>query len=187
MLRITGGTWRGRHLKAPKGDKTRPTSDMVRQAIFNLLGQTMDGGVVVDVCCGSGAMGLEALSRGADHAILVDRARVAVDTARDNALLLAAQDRVTLLCAEASRALASLPPGHAVLALVDPPYALQERHGLLEALVHAVAVDGTVVFETAQEDLLAKLPPGLERVDHRTYGSTGVHILRRVAFTPTPP
>lgn len=155
---------------------------MVRQAIFNLLGQTLDGGVVLDVCCGSGALGLEALSRGATRAILVDHARPAVEAARENAVTLGALDRVTLVCGDAARALLQLERGVAVLALVDPPYAMQERTPLLEALVHAVAADGTVVFETEKEDTLARLPRGLEEVDHRTYGGTGVHILRRVAI-----
>ena len=83
-MRITGGVWGGRHLQLPKGPRIRPTQDQVRQALFNLLGEAVRGARVLDLFCGSGALGLEALSRRASHATFVDRSPFCIDAVRVN-------------------------------------------------------------------------------------------------------
>ena len=180
MLRITGGTHRGRLLGTPRGRDTRPTSDKVRQAIFNLLGQDLEGLVVLDVFCGTGALGLEALSRGARHAWMVDRARAALVTAGENVRTLGMEDRVTLVAGDAERELARLPGGEADLALCDPPYALDNRAALLGALSRALKPGGLLVFETDASDVLEEAAAGWVRAKHRVYGSTAVHVLQNV-------
>src|SRR5690606_30618142 len=83
-MRVITGTARGRRLKAVPGLSTRPTSDRVKEAIFSMIGPFFDGGTVLDLFAGTGALGIEALSRGADRAVFVDRERASVETVRDN-------------------------------------------------------------------------------------------------------
>jgi 16S rRNA (guanine966-N2)-methyltransferase len=154
---------------------------MVRQAMFNLLGQALDDALVLDVCCGSGALGLEALSRGARHAWLVDRSPKACQVAQENVRELGLLDRVTVVCANAASALDRLPPASASLAFCDPPYVLPERAPLLMALARVVMSGGVLVFESGDRDTLAELPLEWERQDSRAYGGTRVHLLRRRA------
>ena len=96
-MRIIAGTARGRRLKGPKGPGLRPTSDQVREALFNILGPRVHGARVLDLCAGTGALSFEALSRGALHATLVDKGREALSLCRDNADLLGCRDRVDIL------------------------------------------------------------------------------------------
>jgi len=179
LLRITGGTHRGRQVRTPAGDATRPTSDRVRQALFNLLGQTLDDALVLDVFAGSGALGLEALSRGAQRLWSVDKARSVCDVIRRNAEDLGLADRVTVVCGDAVTSLGRVAPGAATLALCDPPYDLRDRDELFAALAAALAVDGTLVFESSGKDPVEMGNAPFERTDRREYGSSVLHIFRR--------
>lgn len=151
---------------------------MVRQAIFNLVGHDLTDLRVLDLFCGSGALGLEAASRGAASVILVDKAREAVACATDNMQTLGAAN-ARVLASDAVVALASLPADCIDLALCDPPYAYAPRQRLLEALHRVVAPGGTLVFETADKDALAEADPDWERQRTRAYGSTALHVLVR--------
>src|SRR5689334_18455145 len=126
-MRITGGVFRSRMLTAPRGQQTRPTSDRVREALFSMLasaGAFSDelGPRVLDLYAGSGALGLEALSRGAQSAVLVESGRPALAAIRDNARALDVEGQVTVIGARVDRALAEL-EGPFDLVLIDPPYA----------------------------------------------------------------
>ena len=127
-MRIIGGRHRGRALKALKGKDIRPTSDRARESIFNILEHTVEGGepagaAVLDVFAGTGALGLEALSRGARHATFIDSDRAALDCARQNARALGEAGAAVFLGLDAAR----LPPpppdagAPATLAFLDPP------------------------------------------------------------------
>jgi len=171
-MRVVAGVARGRRLEAPRGRGTRPTSDRVREAVFNTLGSldAVNGAVVVDLFAGSGAMGIEALSRGAREAVFVEsdaRAAAAVG-ANLRATGLAEQGRV--LRAGVERWLAS-DPGHVDLALVDPPYDWDGWPGLLAALDADVAV-----LESDRE-----IDPGTDWLVLRMkrYGTTVVTIVAR--------
>lgn len=83
-MRIIGGQWRGRRLRAPGGRDVRPTTDRTKEALFNILGPVMAGTVVLDLCCGAGGLGLEALSRGAARVVFVDLARASLQATRHN-------------------------------------------------------------------------------------------------------
>lgn len=126
-MRIIAGELRGRRISAPRGMAVRPTSDRVREALFSLLEARhgIDGGVVLDLFAGSGALGLEALSRGASRAVLVDRARRCCRSIADNARRLGVEQRVRIVCAPARAALERLQRDaeRFDLALLDPPYA----------------------------------------------------------------
>jgi 16S rRNA (guanine966-N2)-methyltransferase len=173
-MRIIAGTHRGHTIYAPKGRDTRPTSDRVRENVFNILG-AVDGAVVLDLYAGSGAMGLEALSRGAARAVFVERDGDAIraiernlDKLRLSATVLR-QDAATALAAEAAA-------GRKYdLVLVDPPYEMYTdiEPQLARYLPALLAADGVVVVETD-----ARVEPGLpfEQRTSRTYGAARVTV-----------
>ena len=173
-MRIIAGTHRGHTIYAPKGRDTRPTSDRVRENVFNILG-AVEGAVVLDLYAGSGAMGLEALSRGAARAVFVERDGDAVraiernlDKLRLSATVLR-QDAVTALAAEAAS-------GRKYdLVLVDPPYEMytEIEPQLARYLPALLADDGVVVVETD-----VRVEPGLplEQRTSRKYGAARVTV-----------
>lgn len=175
MTRIIAGSARGRRLAAPKGSGTRPTSDKVRGAVFNVLGQFFEGGVVLDLYAGTGALALEALSRGCARAVCVEADRGAAEVIRRNADAIGLGDRVEVLCAPVESALRRLAAAGFDLVFIDPPYA--EGPDAALAAVGAVARAGGRVV--AEHD--ARRPPAdrvgpLGLVDRRGYGDTGVSI-----------
>lgn len=175
--RIVAGSARGRRLAVPDGLGTRPTSEKVRGAVFNLLGQFFEGGAVLDLYAGSGALALEALSRGCERATCVEADRRAVEAIRRNAEALGWADRVVVRQGRVEDLAPRLLPGFA-LAFVDPPYA--EGPGAALALLGALLAPGGRAV--AEHD--AKAPPPdrvgpLALVERRSYGGTGISIYRR--------
>jgi len=179
-VRVVAGSVRGRRISAPPGTDTRPTTDRVREAMFNALGSlgAVDGAVVADLFAGSGALGIEALSRGAASAHFVEADRRAVAVIEENLSTLGLDDRGVVLRRPVEAALDELPvPLDLVLA--DPPYAFDGWAALLTDLATRLAEDGLVVIESGRA---VDLPPGWERVRERTYGGTVVLFAR-----PEPP
>jgi 16S rRNA (guanine966-N2)-methyltransferase len=174
-VRIVAGSCKGTRLAAPKGVGTRPTSDKVREAIFSIIGP-VDGLTVLDLFAGSGALGLEALSRGATRAVLVDADHDAIRAIERNVEKLAL-DRAVVVRSDATRFLAR-ERGRYDLVFLDPPYELVEslRMPLAERLPRVLGTDATVCYETA-----ASVEPDLplELESSRCYGSTRVTIFRR--------
>ncbi|MFT3916130.1 MAG: 16S rRNA (guanine(966)-N(2))-methyltransferase RsmD [Anaeromyxobacteraceae bacterium] len=169
------GALRGRRLEMPRGDATRPTSDKVRQAVFNVLGQFFEGGAVLDLYAGSGALALEALSRGCARAVCVDADRDATETVRRNASALGLSDRVEVRRGRVEEVLPLLPEGAFALVFVDPPYA-DGPGAALPGAGRCAAPGGRVI---AEHD--AKHPPPdeagpLRLVDRRKFGGTGISI-----------
>lgn len=124
-MRVVAGRWRGRRLLPPPGDAIRPTADRVKEALFSILGPRVEGAVFVDLCCGTGALGIEALSRGALRAVFVDQARGALALTGSNLEHCgAAPTTFTLERAEAAAWLARWRPvaGTPWLLVADPPY-----------------------------------------------------------------
>jgi 16S rRNA (guanine966-N2)-methyltransferase len=176
-MRIVAGSARGRALVAPRGIATRPTSDKVRGAVFNVLGQFFEGGEVLDLYAGSGALALEALSRGCQRAVCVDSGRDAVDAIRRNAEACGFGQRVEVRREPVELALGRLPRGAFSLAFLDPPYALGPEPAL-GALAPVLAPGAVAV---AEHD--ARRPPpdrigALALLDRRAYGDTGISIYR---------
>ena len=176
-MRIIAGSRKGARIFAPKGQETRPTSDRVREAAFNLIGP-VDDTVVLDLYAGSGAMGLEALSRGAARAVFVESDRDACGTIERNLDKLRLTG-ATVLCDDAARILtAELAAGRRYdLVLVDPPYrAFSAVHDVLARyLPGVVAEDGLVVVETSEREE-PDLP--LPKRTSRRYGSTRLTVFR---------
>ncbi len=175
-MRVVAGSAGGRRLAAPPGTDTRPTTDRVREAVFNALGSlgVVDGARVADLFAGSGALGIEALSRGAASAHFVESDRRAADVIERNLADLALDDRAVVLRRPVEGAVADLPVG-LDLVLADPPYAFDAWDVLLEALVPHLADDAVVVVES---DRSVALPAGWEKVRERTYGGTVVLFAR---------
>jgi len=184
-MRIVAGRHRGRRLEAPAGGEIRPTGDWVREALFDILahaafagggGWTLVDAQVLDAFAGSGALGLEALSRGAAHAVFMDTATAALAAVRRNADRLGEGERVTLLRADPGKPPAA--PAPAALVLMDPPY----RSGLAAPALAALkaqgwlAEDAIAVVELAANEDFAP-PPGFALADARTYGAAKLVFL----------
>jgi len=186
-LRIVGGTAGGRRLLGPpKGTPLRPTSDKVREAIFDVLSATLPGGIrgrVIDLFAGTGALGIEALSRGAGFALFVERDAAALRVLRENLRRAGFADRAEVRAADARRAVRALDPTRTApfdLAFLDPPYRtgmalplagrLHER-GFLQA-------DAVVVIECGAGDP-EEAPEGFETLRAKRYGDTRVLFLKQ--------
>ncbi len=183
-MRIVAGKFRGHRLAAPKGSATRPTSDRVRETLFNILEHgvgdfAIDGTRVLDLFAGTGALGLEALSRGAKFALFIDDSAEARGLIRHNieALHLAGIAKIW------RRSATDLGPAGNVepfdLVLLDPPYGQELGERALESVREGgwITKGGIAVLEEAAASEIA-VPEGYEPLDERTYGDTKIVILR---------
>ena len=180
-MRIIAGEMRSRRLKAPEGMDTRPTADKVKDALFSILLRHVPGARVLDLYAGSGALSLEAISRGAASAVLADCSQKACKIIAENIESLGCQDRARLLRQGDSAALALLKKEGAQFDLIflDPPYRMNmsdvcarlEKEGILSE-------DGIIIVEHDKEN--APTPPDtLTLVDRREYGITGLSFFKR--------
>ena len=177
-MRIVAGSAKGRPLAAPAGTATRPTSDKVRAAVFNVLGQFFDGGAVLDLYAGTGALALEALSRGCARAVCVEQDRRAGEVLRRNAEACRLAPQVELRIEPVERALPRLAGAGFDLAFLDPPYALGPGPALA-LLAPCLAPGARAVAEHDAAAPPPERPPGLALLDRRRYGSTGISIYLR--------
>ncbi|NTU76532.1 MAG: 16S rRNA (guanine(966)-N(2))-methyltransferase RsmD [Alphaproteobacteria bacterium] len=184
-MRITGGTLRGRPLKAPEGQATRPTSDRAREALFNILahhewgadiGDPLEDARILDAFCGTGALAFEALSRGGTQAFLFDKARTALRLAAANAASLGVKKMCLLFPADATKPPQAAAP--CTLIFLDPPYRKNLAPAALKALDEAgwIAPHALIVVETAKNETL-DLPERFVLQLSRTYGDTAVHFV----------
>ena len=184
-MRIIGGQFRGLHLAAVgRGDDAahlRPTSDRVRESIFNLLinggyGDPVGGARVLDLFAGTGALGLEALSRGAAGAWFLDNGNKALSLLKANVALTRTETTTTILRRDATKP-GPCPAAPFTLIFLDPPYGM----GLGERALAAALAGGWIAPEALvvwEENASPALPPGLVLLDQRSYGDTLVSILR---------
>jgi 16S rRNA (guanine966-N2)-methyltransferase len=172
---VVAGVYGGRRLVAPPGDATRPTSDRVREALFSVLGRSIDGARVLDLFAGSGALGIEALSRGAAAAVFVDRAPAAIKAIRTNLDALGIEADVRRLEARAALRAASARAEAYDLVFLDPPYRHAAALGLelSEALPAVLAPGARVVSESDRREPLELVFP---MTDERRYGDTVIRI-----------
>lgn len=180
VLRITGGIHRGRRLRSSGGAGLRPTSDRVRSAIFSMLGQdAVEGARVLDLYAGTGALGLEALSRGAAHADFVEVNARRCHQIREHLRELSLSEQGRVYPGRAERVLASLPGGYH-LVLADPPYEMNTWDSLMELLNEGALLneDCFVVVEHRYDTALADEYGKLSLVTRRRYGDTSVSIYR---------
>lgn len=180
-MRIVGGIHRSRKLETPKNDAVRPTSDKVRQALFNMLNSRglVQDAVVLDAFCGTGALGLEALSQGAKEAVFIDKARSSLDLCRANISNLGVGEDTYVLCQDSAK-LKEKPDNflQADLVFLDPPY----RKGLVEEAVNSLITGGwladdcALVIETASDEELNL--PNIEILQEKTYGEPKITLAK---------
>lgn len=190
-MRIVAGRHKGRALIAPPGEDIRPTSDRARESLFNILAHgrmaradgtsAIAGAIVLDAFCGTGALALEALSRGAERAILIDNSPAALNVARANFRALGEEARALLVLADATEPPSRAPAQPAAtLAFLDPPY----RSGLGAPALAAldargwIAPEAVVVVESEARDAFAP-PDGFTLLDERRYGKAKIRFLRK--------
>ena len=182
-MRIVAGRHRGRALAAPSGRDTRPTADRVREALFNVLlhglAVEIEGAAVLDLFAGSGALGLEALSRGAAHAVFIDNAHAALEVIGDNIATLGERERADVLRRDAAR-LGAPPAGMvpSAIAFLDPPYGENLAPAALAAALEGGWLEpGAIcVVETRRGEAFTP-PPQFVCRDERVYGGTKISFL----------
>lgn len=183
-MRITGGQARGRVISGPEGRQARPTASKVRQAFFNIVCNNVEGARFLDVCAGSGLMGLEALSRGAKSLVAIEEDRQLAKAIESNIKKLGFAGEV--ICGDARRVLALLPPQKFDLIFADPPYKsrlaaeilpLIEAHDLL-------AADGIAALEHIEAAGLPEETDELVKWKSKSYGKT---LLSFFTFKDTHP
>lgn len=180
-MRIIAGEARGRTIEAPKGRDTRPTLDRVRENLFNILQRRVWDAKVLDLFSGSGALSLEALSRGASQAVMVDCDRAAHACQCQNAAKLGFDSRVRILLMDWQQAVHQLTAAGEQFNLVflDPPYAMHELSAVMESLKPLLAPEACVVVEH-EARVMPATSDGYEMFDSRKYGYAGVSFFRRV-------
>ena len=174
-MRIIAGTLKGRRLFTPKDRDIRPTSDRVRENLFNILGPAIQGAQFLDLFCGSGACGIEALSRGAAHATFIDESREALKLVQRNLEHCDVTVQSMVMQARIPQELnRPMPPFHLIFA--DPPYGYASYELLLEVLStrSLLLPGGTVILETARTQALPERMASLQRTDQRRYGDTSL-------------
>ncbi|WP_437621733.1 16S rRNA (guanine(966)-N(2))-methyltransferase RsmD [Sorangium sp. So ce1151] len=181
-MRVIAGRLGGRRLAAPRGEGTRPTADRVREALFSSLGD-VTGALVCDLYAGTGALGIEALSRGARRAVFVESGRPALATIRDNLAALGLDEAARVVPLPVERALDLLrDEGPFDLALLDPPYAALAKAAAAAARLAGplglLAPAGRLVLEHARRDPSPAIA-GLTCAAVRTYGDTAVSFYTR--------
>ena len=195
-MRITGGEFGGRNLKVPKSDAIRPTQDRVREALFNIIQFEVAGCEFLDLFAGSGAVGLEALSRGAKSVTFVERERRHLAVLKENleslgssrvgtgaARTMATLNDTTVAAADAYRWIASYSGPGFTIGFADPPYALGEEKGYASVLAtlaaRGVIREGGLFIAEMTAVQKAEETPGWELVRDRTYGKTRLCMWRR--------
>lgn len=173
-MRIVSGVHKGKPLKAVPGKSTRPTTDKVKEAIFNMIGPYFDGGLVLDLFAGSGGLGIEALSRGVDKVIFVDRDQKAIHTVQENLRICQLEDQAEVYRNDAERALKALIKRDLVFDYIflDPPYKKQQLEKLLQVISKHQLLNqkGIIVCEHGSEVELAADIESFRQFKQEKYG-----------------
>jgi 16S rRNA (guanine966-N2)-methyltransferase len=174
-IRIFGGSLQGTQLSSPRGTSTRPTTGLVREAIFNILGGSFEGAPVLDLFAGTGALGIEAVSRGASGALFVDSSGAACRAISKSLHTCGIDDLCSAMRAKLPAALGRI-EGQFAAVFVDPPYEETSGPETLERCSAFVAEGGVLVYEHRSGYNPPKQPKGLKLTDRRTYGDTGIAL-----------
>ena len=181
-MRIIAGDWRGRPIAGPEGMATRPTSDRAREGLFSMLASrvgSFEGLYVADLFAGSGALGLEALSRGAAFCLFVDNERAAVEALSRNAERLGARDRIEIRTQSIQHA--APPPRPADLVFMDPPYGRGLAQLALDRLCDPAWLAPGAWLSLESEGEAIAIPRGLSKVTERRFGKAHITLLQKSA------
>lgn len=183
-MRIISGKYGSRHLKAVPGNHTRPTTDIVKESIFNMLGMNFSGGSVLDFYGGSGALAIEAISRGMDHAVICDNYRPAIETIKANVSVTKEADRFTILAGDhyhRLKAYLSEQPSQFDLIFLDPPYkqaAIEKDVSFFEE-IDCVKVGSLIVVETGKDTTLREEIGAFSLLKEKIYGESYIRIYQK--------
>ncbi|WP_110929311.1 16S rRNA (guanine(966)-N(2))-methyltransferase RsmD [Bacillus massiliglaciei] len=182
-MRVVSGVCKGRPLKGVPGKGTRPTTDKVKEAVFNIIGPYFEGGIVLDLFAGSGGLGIEALSRGMEKGIFIDRDYSAVQTVKSNLESTGFTELAEVYRNDSERALKALIKREVVfdLILLDPPYKKQRLVEVLKTMDEAkiLSEEGTIVCEHSNDVQLPESVGDLVAKRKENYGMIGVTIYER--------
>ena len=182
-MRIIAGNFRGRKLVSPKNSPIRPTSDRVKEALFNMIGPKIPGSRVLDLFAGTGSLGLEAISRGAEYAVFVEKNAVSVKTLNENIWLLNIREDCEIIMADAVDALSRLDAKNITfdIVFVDPPYWENLYKKVLSALAgyDIIKNGGLVIFEHPSDIDIDKDKHSFVPIKNKRYGSTSISILAK--------
>lgn len=179
-MRIISGEYGGRRLKAVPGKNTRPTTDKVKESMFNIIGPYFDGGACLDVFAGSGALAIEAVSRGMDKAVLIDKTPAAIKIIHENVALTKEVEKFTVLRSDANKALEKLHKEQKSFDLIffDPPYAEQKIVSQIERMLKLELIaNGALII--CEVDKAVELP---EFIHTLTLFKTGYYGMTKVMF-----
>ncbi|HEY9871525.1 MAG TPA: 16S rRNA (guanine(966)-N(2))-methyltransferase RsmD [Candidatus Obscuribacterales bacterium] len=178
-MRITGGASRGRIISGPQGLEARPTASKIRQAFFNILSSRIRAARVLDLCAGTGLMGIEALSRGASEVIFVEESRRLARSIEQNLQRLGYEAEV--ICGDVRKVMPALEPDRFDIVFADPPYKSRLALTIVREVArnHLLAPDGVLAVEHARGADLSYEEAGLYLYDRREYGQTCVSFYRR--------
>ena len=181
-MRIISGEARGRTLFAPKGAETRPTSDKIRGSLFNIIGERVPDARVLDLFGGTGALALEALSRGAESAVIADSSREAQRVIDRNARSVLKEDfdlRVRVLCADYRSAIGAMAGRMFDLVFLDPPYRMVDAYAeaLSRLMAGGMLAPGCLIVAERLKKAVVPLPRGFRVADTRIYGDTAVDFV----------
>lgn len=180
-MRVIAGTAGGRRLVAPKGDRTRPTTDRVKESLFGSLHMQLPGARVLDLYAGSGALGIEAISRGAVHATFIEKHAAAATSIRENLATCGFAKHATVTVADVAATLAQPPREPFDIVVIDPPYARDddELATVLERLVAWLADGALIRVEQDKRAEAPRWPDALSPGKVRRYGDTTIHEATR--------
>lgn len=181
-MRVVSGSCKGRPLKAVPGSTTRPTTDKVKEAMFNMIGPYFDGGTALDLFAGSGGLGIEALSRGVDQVIFIDRDAKAIQTIYENIKSCRLEDRTEVYRNDADRALKAVMKREKVFDYIflDPPYKKQQLISIMNKIEEYSLLNkgGIIVCEHSHDVELPETISRFKQVKHEIYGIIAVSIYK---------
>ena len=183
-MRVIAGLHKGRRLRPPSGLSVRPTGDRVREALFSILGSTINHAHVVDLYSGTGAIGLEALSRGAARVVFVEHHQSSLELLRENLKRCGNPPEGTLISCDVRKAFGHsefLKWGPYDIVFADPPYETEERESLMSLISHQVplASDGTVILEHPTKTIVSEQIESLYQYRQARYGNTSLSFFKQ--------
>lgn len=175
-MRVITGTAKGKRLLTPKDERVRPTTDRIKETLFNIINPYVRDAVIIDCFAGTGGIGIEALSRGARQAYFIDNHRESIQLIRKNLEIAQLEEKGRILPTEASSALISLANKNtkADIIFMDPPYHLNSISGLIEIISqnNLLAEDGIIIAEHDNRIKLSDKIASFIKIDQRVYGTT---------------
>lgn len=180
-MRIIAGEFKGRAIKAPKGSGTRPTTDRVRESLFSILQNLIEDARILDVFAGSGALSLEAVSRGAEQAVLIEKDWDSLDIIKENINKLGCGDRIQVIDGDALKVLYTLPSQSFDLIFLDPPYGMDIEYTVIDIMIEKELIDenSIIILEHDKKHKPDMDSRPLRMVKSKTYGGTTLSFYRK--------